>query len=254
MKKKVIGIVGGVGPYAGLDLNTKIFDNTVSGKDQEHLEVYLLSRSPQIEDRTEFLLDSQLPNPAEGLFETIVKLEQLGAEIVGIPCNTAHSLKIFQPLREKIAQASLKIKLLHLIEETYHELQRQFPTIIKVGLLSTKGTYVSGVYSQVLEREQKYQVLIPSEMQQDEVHQAIYHPDFGIKAYSNPVTKPAIETLTRVSNDLIAAGAEAIIMGCTEIPLALKPKTLPVPLIDPTNILARALVSQAAPEQLLPYT
>ncbi|OQW92178.1 MAG: hypothetical protein BWK79_15220 [Beggiatoa sp. IS2] len=249
--KKIIGIVGGVGPYAGLDLHTKICNNTVTtGIDQDHLEVYLLSRSAHIPDRTAFLLDRTLPNPAHGIFTTVAKLVYIGAQVIGIPCNTSHALPIFQPLREQITQAGFNIELLHMIEETYHFLQSQYAHISKIGLLATQGTYFSGVYAEILESEHKYHVLLPTEVQRPLVHQAIYHPEYGIKARANPVTAKAIQALTDVGNSLIAAGAEVLIMGCTEIPLALNRAHFSVPLIDPTDILARALVHRAAPDQL----
>lgn len=251
--KKIIGIVGGVGPYAGLDLHTKICNNTITtGIDQDHLEVYLLSRSGHIPDRTAFLLDRTLPNPAHGLFATVAKLVNISAQVIGIPCNTSHARPIFELLQAQITHADFNIELLHMIEETYHTLQRRYAHISTVGLLATQGTYSSGVYTEVLESEHKYRVLLPTPAQQAVVHQAIYHPEHGIKAQANPVTVTAIDSLTAVSKALIAAGAEALIMGCTEIPLALRSAHFSVPLIDPTDILARALVYHAAPAQLLP--
>ena len=116
METPIIGIVGGVGPYAGLDLNRKIFDNTLtSGTDQDHLDVILFSAGKRVPDRTEYLLGREDVNPAGGLFEVLCALEAAGAALAGIACNTAHSERIIAPLKEMIEKAGLKIKLVDMI-------------------------------------------------------------------------------------------------------------------------------------------
>ncbi len=249
MTKKIIGIVGGVGPYAGLDLNQKIFDNTITyGKDQDHLEVYLLTCANLIGDRTEYLLNPNLPNPAYGLFHVIQKLATIGAQVIGISCNSAHAPAIFKPLRTLIAQAQLPVQLLHIVEETRQYLTLDYPNVKQVGLLATCGTYLANSYPLVLAN---YQVILPDEVAQQRVHAAIYDKNYGIKAHSNPIQQQAIDELAIIAQELVIQGAQALIMGCTEIPLALKSEHFPVPLIDPTVVLARALIREAAPEQLL---
>ena len=101
-KYKTIGIVGGVGPYAGLDLNEKIFRLTKAMTDQEHLNVLLFSMSSKIVDRTDYLIKKIKKNPAYGIYDVLVRLEQGGAEIVGIPCNTSHAPEIWNVIEEKI--------------------------------------------------------------------------------------------------------------------------------------------------------
>lgn len=250
--KKSIGIVGGVGLYAGLDLNTKILNNTfTNGTDQDHLEVYLLTCPALIEDRTSYLLNHALENPSEGIFKVIQKLEKLGANYIGIPCNTSHAPAILNPLLTRIKQASLPVMLLHIVEETGKSINYLYPNLQKIGLLATYGTYLANTYPTVL-ANYHLQVLVPDEVSQQRVHQAIYSKEYGIKAHSNPVYAKAVAELTAVGNALIEQGAQALIMGCTEIPLALQQANFNVPLIDPTTILARALIFHAAPSQLLP--
>jgi len=250
---KTIGIIGGVGPYAGLDLKKKIFDNTITqGRDQDHLEVYLLSRPADIADRTAFLEGTIQENPAEGIFRTLKKLSLIGAHVMGIPCNTAHSPRIFNQVRQKIAEEHLDCELLNMIEETRSYLLSLYPGVKKVGLLGTQGTYQSGVYSEVFERDQRFSVITPeSKEAKQNVHDAIYHPAFGIKAFSNPIRLDSIQLLVEEARKLAAAGAQVIIMGCTEIPLALNEQSFDLlPLIDPTNILARAMIQTAAADCL----
>lgn len=251
--EQMIGIVGGVGPYAGLDLAQKIFDQTIAGTDQEHLPVALLSVPGKIAERTEFILGNEPLNPANALAEVILKLEHLGASVVGIPCNTAHAPQIFNVIADELEKTDSTVRLLHMIEEVAGFLRRRHPRIETVGVLSTTGTKMAGVYPHYLERE-GLSVLQPKEKLQNEIHAAIYDPGYGIKACSNPVTEKARDKLLGGVVSLQREEAQAIILGCTEIPLAINEKMAgETPLIDPTLVLARALIKSLAPDKLRAY-
>jgi aspartate racemase len=250
--RKVIGVVGGVGPYAGLDLNQKIFASTRIAKEQDHLDVFLLSCASQIEDRTEYLLHpDSVENPGHAILAIVERLSRIGAEVVGIPCNTSHSPAILDIVERGIAEARLPLRFVHLIRETSRFIRSAHPGISRVGLLATNGTCRSGVYTQVL-RESGIDVLTPPPERQQAVHAAIYDPAYGIKVHPNPIRKEAVAALSEAGAELVKAGAQAVIMGCTEIPLALRPVNLGVPKIDTTLVLARALIEYAAPDALLP--
>jgi aspartate racemase len=250
---KVIGVVGGVGPYAGIDLVKKIFDQTLATKDQDHLPVILFSLSADIEDRTAFLLGQSDRNPAFSIIEVLKKLSAAGASVAGIPCNTAHAPRIFDRVQEYARQHLPALKLLHMIEETAASITDRDPRWKRLGLLATTGTVRSGVYQQVLSRN-GYDVVSPDEeTQHEKVHASIYDSTYGIKAIANPVTERARAQLHEAARSLIRQGAEAIILGCTEIPLALPDRSIDgVPLIDPTLILARALIRETFPHKLKP--
>ena len=94
----MIGIVGGVGPYAGTDLLNKIFNNTLASTDQEHLDAMLLSMPSKIDDRTAYLMGEVKCNPGLAIANIILKLEKTGASVAGIPCNTAHAKTIFDTI------------------------------------------------------------------------------------------------------------------------------------------------------------
>ena len=249
----MIGIVGGVGPYAGLDLARKIFDQTVASRDQEHLPVTLLSAPGEISDRTEFLLGKVETNPAHAMADIGLKLEQLGASVVGIPCNTAHAPRIFAVIAQELETAGCNVKLAHMIQEVAGFVRRRHPRIDTVGVLSTMGTYRSGVYPEIIERE-GLKVVQPDESLQKDIHAAIYDPEYGIKARSNPVTEKARDKLLAGIASLQSEGAGAVILGCTEIPIAIGEKKIgDTPIIDPTLVLARALIKSVAPDKLKPY-
>lgn len=252
-ERKAIGIVGGVGPYAGLDLNQKIFQSTRAAREQDHLEVYLLSCSSLIEDRTEYLLHQETEeNPGYAIYGVIEKLSRIGAEVVGIPCNTSHSPPILEVVERAIAKSRLPVTFVHMIRETCRFVRMNHPEASRVGLLATLGTYHSDVYSDVFRRESGIEVLVPPPDSRRRVHSAIYDPEYGIKNHPNPIRKEAVTALSEVGAELVRSGAHAVIMGCTEIPLALRPVQLGVPRIDTTLVLARALIELAAPEALLP--
>ena len=104
----MIGIVGGMGSYAGTDLLNKVFDNTLVNNDQDHLDTVLLSMPSGIDDRTEFLIGKVKINPAFAIANVLFKLQNVGATVAGISCNTAHSKKIFNTvlseLKKKVVQ------------------------------------------------------------------------------------------------------------------------------------------------------
>lgn len=247
----MIGVVGGVGPYAGLDLVRKVFDQTAAGRDQEHVAVSLLSVPERIADRTEFLLGKTDQNPADAILGILIQLETIGASVAGIPCNTTHAPAIFDRIRERLNEAGSGLRLVNMIEETIDHLRASGNPQLRVAPISTLGTYRVRIYLDGLARA-GFGVVDPGEAIQQLVHDAIYNQEWGIKAQSSPVTPRAREALETAIRTLQAAGAQAIVLGCTELPLALpEPSLLGVPLIDPATILARALIREAAPEKLL---
>lgn len=249
----MIGIVGGIGPYAAVDLIKKVYDNTVATCDQEHLDTVLLSISSKIEDRTEYLIGKVKINPAYAIAEVLLKLQDVGVTVAGIPCNTAHSSKIFSVIQTELKKNKSSMKVLHMIEETVLYIKENYPNLTKIGVLSTTGTYNSVIYKSHLESK-GYEVIRPSfKMVEKLIHTAIYHPEYGIKTVSVPIHPQAKKNLMKGVSYLKNQGAQLIILGCTEIPLAItETKINNIPTIDPTKILARALVRFLDPAKLNP--
>lgn len=249
-QRSIIGVVGGVGPYAGLDLCRKIFDQTKARRDPDHLPVSLLSLPGEIADRTGFLLGDTEVNPGLAISEIVCALGRQGATVVGIPCNTAHAPAIFN---EIVARVPKDVTLVHMIDETMRHLRSHYPSVTKVGVVSTTGTWRCNVYPEALARHGLVGLAVSADVQEGLIQPAIYDPDFGIKARSNPVTTEAKDCLRKGIASLLGQGAEAVILGCTETPLALpEPQLDGVPLIDPTRVLARALIREFSPENLIP--
>lgn len=243
MKPKMIGVVGGVGSYAGLDLIRKIYDQSGASSDSEHLPIAMISEPQSVADRTAFLLGETEQNPGEAIGRIIGKLASTGANVIGIPCNTAHAAPIFDVIRQHTPS---HCQLLHMIEEVGLYLQSMHPEVDRVGVLSTTGTHRSHVYPETLAAYGFDVLQVEEAIQHERVQPAIYAADYGIKAHSNPVHERAIRDLRSAAMDLVNDGAQAVILGCTEVPLALTETTIANrPLIDATAVLARALIRSA---------
>ena len=129
-----IGVLGGVGPYAGLDLMRKIFDQTEANCDQEHLSVIQYSLSEHIIDRTRFLLGETDENPGEAIGEIMVRMAKAGATVIGVPCNTAHSPRIMDVAVAMLHEASPKTHFVHMIDSVVAFIRESLPHARKIGV------------------------------------------------------------------------------------------------------------------------
>ncbi len=250
--KNVIGIVGGMGPYAGLDLLKKVYDNVEADSDQSYPDVVMVSASCHIPDRTAFVKNHLGENPSVGISHCVRQLSIAGATHVGISCNTAHASVIMDQVRDAVTRSEIPVRLLSIVDETYRYVSSRFPSG-RLALFATEGTYLSRVYEDAFAVDRRFQIVLPTEDNKKKIWDAIYSPEYGIKAMSNPVHDRAIQNFKDVSEQMLAEhSVDAFIMGCTEIPLGMQRLRLPVPLIDPGTILARALVAAVAPERLRP--
>jgi aspartate racemase len=240
---KTIGIVGGVGTFAGIDLYRKIYKYTDARTDQEHLPVVLVSVPAEVADRTMFLQGEVEENPGIAIARIIKTLASAGAEVVGIPCNTAHSPSILNEILKRIPE---NIRLLHMVEEVGRYMSIHYPEIKRAGIMGTTGTIRSKVYTDVLSTFNIEAIYPDEHMQKKLVHPAIYDKSYGIKAFSDPVTDRSRNDLLKVASSLVSRGSEAIVLGCTEIPLAIPETTLGHSIvIDSVSILAQALITHS---------
>jgi aspartate racemase len=251
--KATIGIVGGVGPYAALDLANKICDETLASRDQDHLPVALISYPHLIPDRTAFILGETDLNPATPILGVIEELERAGCRVVGIPCNTAHAPAIWDVIVKGLLERGSAVKLLHMVEEAAAFVRTRWPAVGKVGVLSTIGTQRSGVYPEVFGRHGLEVVTLEESEQRELVHASVYDPQFGIKAQASPVSERVRRNMAAAVERVRAAGAEVVVLACTELPLAVPERVLGgTPIVDSTRVLARALIRTVAPGLLRP--
>ena len=250
----MIGIVGGVGPYAGLDLMKKVFDNTLARADQDHLDVVMLSMPGSIADRTEFLEGRVEKNPGLAIAGILKRLEDAGVSYAGIPCNTAHAPGIFSVVERELLAMGSSISLVNMIDETLCFIEEHFQDIEKVGVLSTTGEYRVGLYEKALLSTRRTVIKPDPQMQEELIHPAIYDSGFGIKTFTSPIRSRARDNLNKGFAFLKEGGAELVILGCTEIPLAFPERQIMgMKVLDPTQVLARALIRAVSPEKLKDY-
>jgi aspartate racemase len=247
----IIGVIGGVGPYAGIDFVRNIFDNTRAVTDQEHLNTMLVSCPSLIPDRTGFLLNEhdEKDNPAYGMFACAKMLYDAGARYVTVACNTAHAAPIFGLYSALVGEKLPGLTIVNMLETCASHVKEAL-RFTRIGLLATKGTHASGVYHEYFRAADGFTLLEPDNEEKEAVHDLIYNREYGIKAHSSPVSPKAKEGLSKAILALADRGAEAVILGCTELPLAAEKAGSPVPLLDPALITARRLISLAAPEKL----
>jgi len=213
-----------MGPEATIDLFTKIVRSTKASKDQDHLRI-IIDNNPAIPDRQKAILENGV-SPVKLLVETARNLESAGADFIVMPCNTAHYW--IEDIRRAV-----RIPVVDMIGETAQEIARTYPSLRTVGILAATGTVRSGLYQKNLGRL-GISCLSPADDDQVALMGVIY----SVKAGDFSKRRVALEVAGRV----VTAGAEAIIFGCTEIPLVLKTGDLSVPLIDATQVLASRTV------------
>lgn len=232
-----IGIVGGVGPAATVDFLDKIVKATPARRDQDHLKV-VVEQNPQIPDRTRNLIHGE-PDPTIPLYATCRRLEDAGADIITIPCNTAHAYV-------EDLQRHLTIPIVSMLRTTIEHIAATYGTTRKVGLLATTGTVRTGVYHAVARGS--FDLMVPDDAHQELVMASIYGP-LGVKAGYQ--SGQCLEDLLAAVRHLVARGAEILILGCTELPVLIDESDdyrvgdRRVVMLDPTNLLARRCVALA---------
>ncbi len=226
MSEKIVGILGGMGPDATVDLFQKILRATPARRDQDHLRI-IIDCNSKIPDRTAHILRGE-EDPGPYLISSAKLLEQAGVDVIAIACNTAHYW-------HAEIQASVKCRVLHIMEVTADFVVQRWPGIKKAGLLATPSTVRVGLYHRAF-ASRGIEVIAPDEEYQEMTTKAI----FSVKAGD---TGPGVRRLVAKAGEYLAGkGAEVVIAGCTEIPLVLKDGDISVPVVDATQALAEAVV------------
>ena len=224
---KKVGIIGGLGPMAMVYFMQLITEMTDAATDQEHIELIVHSK-PQTPDRTGYILDHSKENPLPVLTEVGKELVSCGVDFIAIPCITAH---YFQKELEK----QIGCKILHAIEETAVYLKSE--NINKVGLMATDGTIESKLFQVVL-KQYGIDCVEPDEKMQSYVMSLIYD---NVKAGKDP----DINKFYCVSDALFSAGAQVVLLGCTELSLIKKEHALDNGFLDVLEVLARQVVTES---------
>jgi aspartate racemase len=223
----ILGIFGGMGPEATANMYQLIVQLTPAKRDQEHIPTLIYS-FPQVPDRTS-AIQSGDPSIVPYLVEGVTRLRNAGASFIIIPCNTAHYYY-------DRMQAAVDIPILHMIRETVRQVVARYPQCRRIGLLATSGTIRSGLYEKEFTASGR-QTIIPDEaVEADDVMQAIAR----IKA--GDTGRESEDLLAAAGAHLEAKGAQVLVLGCTEIPLAFNPARAKVPVVNATRVLAEVAI------------
>lgn len=253
-ERNAIGVIGGLGPYAGLDLVKKIFDHTVAVTDQDHLPVVLISFPGSVPDRSSYLADQSQPNPVLPIAEILRRLDDAGCSVAGMPCNTAHNPLIFDRVTEMMEREGRQIRLLNMLDACAEACLERVPDAERIGILATNSSIENRIHAHALEKLGLEAVRPDWNFQDTIINPTIFDEEWGIKAHSDPTTEKAREHLLEGVRYLRDRGADAVILGCTELPLAVPEASHEgVPLIDSTAMLARALIQATYPAKLRPH-
>lgn len=201
---KTLGILGGMGPLAGATFALRLVQLTDAEVDQDHIPA-LLCNDPRVPDRSSAMLqggESPLPAMQRG----IRLLEAAGAGCIAVPCNTAHLW--FDDLKD-----STRLPVLNIAEAVVENLRRLGMLRGTVGILGTPATLALGLYQRTL-AQAGYEAIVP---EPDEVQR---HCVTAIAAVKAGRLDAAWEPSASGIRALIARGAAAVVLGCTELPLA----------------------------------
>jgi aspartate racemase len=250
-ERAAIGVLGGLGPYAGLDLVREVFDQTDAAADQEHLPVTLLSYPGRIPDRSTWLADASAPSPVPGMLEVLRRLDAAGCAVAGVPCNTAHAPALFDTLTAALAAEGRALRVVHIVDAIVAHIRELAPGVERVGVLATDASRRFRLHEIGLEAAGMDDVQPDADVQARLVQPSIFDPVWGLKAQSAPPSARARAALLEATEHLVAKGAQAVILGCTELPLAVpEPRHAGVPLVNSTRALARALIRATHPQKL----
>ncbi|HGN1705237.1 TPA: aspartate/glutamate racemase family protein [Providencia rettgeri] len=223
--KKILGMLGGMGPSATADAFSKLINNTQAKKDQEHIPVIIVS-IPDIPDRTENIIHNG-PSPLPAMIDSLKILENAGVSCIIMPCNTAHYW--YDDLKKEI-----NIHFISIIDAACAKIIQE--GVSTVALLATTATIQTKLYQEKLLKN-NVECIVPDEVNQYKIMQSII-------SYKSGDFKKATELIYPYINQLKLLGVNKFVMGCTEIPLILSDmvKKEPDNYIDATEALVKEAI------------
>ena len=217
-----LGVIGGLGPMASAYFTELLTAMTDAERDQDHLKMLLYS-VPGLPDRTEYILGKSDENPLPGLVEAGRVLSGVGAEVLAIPCITAHYF-------HNEIERQVGVPVIHAIRECAWILKKSGVT--KVGLFATDGTVQSGLFQNEFEKH-GITVLLPEKTEQERIMSFIY----------DDVKKggvPSLSSFKDAQGKMEERGAQVVLLGCTELSLIKKEYGDLCGVLDVMEVLAKA--------------
>ncbi|WP_376093331.1 aspartate/glutamate racemase family protein [Roseomonas sp. CCTCC AB2023176] len=230
MSERILGVLGGMGPLASAEFMRQLTLLTPAERDQEHVPAILWS-DPRVPDRVAARRGTG-PDPLPVLVRGLRGLEAAGCGAIAIPCNTAHGWIVGM-------RAATRLPILHIVDAAAEDLRRQGVRPGTVGVMGTVATLEMGLYQDGL-RGGGWDVIVPPP---EDMARLVSPAIAEVKA--NRV-EAAYAPLAEAARSLVARGATAVVLGCTEIPLGVAAgPALPFPVVDTIAALARVSIAWA---------
>ncbi len=226
---KVIGILGGMGPEATMDIYARITEKTKIAVNEDHLRI-IIDSNPKIPSRQDAILHGT-ENPGPYMADAAKNLEKAGADLLIIGANTAHYFY------EAVDQA-VQIPVLHMINETVQRIVKTMSKVKTVGVLATKGAIQTRIFHQAFEKAGIHVIHIPAAVQE-----AMQQSIFSFKTAGK--NAESLQQMEHAINYYHEHDADVLVMGCTEIALILGEKGYQLPMINPNDIMAEIAVEYA---------
>ena len=221
---KTLGVIGGLGQMASAYFMQLLTQMSDAQTDQDHMDILMYSR-PSIPDRTSYIIGDSKENPVPDMVMAGKKLKEMGADILAIPCITAHYFH--EELEDGIG-----LPIIHAVEETISCLEEK--EVTQVGILATDGTIQSGLFQNAFKQRGVWPIL-PEAGSQKRVMEIIYHQIKAGKSVD-------MESFYQISEEMSGHGAQVILLGCTELSLIKRDYDLPAGYLDVMEVLARKAV------------
>ena len=216
----LLGVLGGLGPMSTFRFCELITAHTKASCDADHIDMIISSRATT-PDRTDFILGRSSLDPLPVMTQEAHRLERAGAQLIVIPCNTAHYF--YKGLQEQC-----HTPILNIIEETVLFLKSQ--RIERIGLLATEGTVRSGAYHEQC-KKLGLECVVPTVREQAEISSLIYQSIKQNKPFD-------LSAFLRIAERLCQEGCQKLVLGCTELSLINKDKLPQGIFVDSLDVLA----------------
>jgi aspartate racemase len=229
-REKVVGILGGMGPEATVDLMSRVIRATSARDDIDHIRM-LVDNNPKVPSRIRALIEKNGESPLECLQDMARRLESWGVDFLAIPCNTAHYY-------HRGVQKAVRIPLLDMIDLSVNFMTAQIPDLKTVGLLASSAVFDLGLYEQRF-ADAGVSLMAMYSDDQEKVMTAIR------KIKTSSYGPEVVIMIQEVADKLARHGAQALLVACTEISIIGGQITPAVRMFDASQILAEAIVREA---------
>ncbi len=233
-KRKILGVIGGMGPEATSYYYENVIAHTKASRDQEHIDMVILSHAA-MPDRTEAIISGNSRHLINMLCNDARTLETLGVSNIAITCNTSHYFY------EQIQKAT-KVPVIHMIQESVSYAVRDFENVKRVGIMATDGTINSKIYHKACRKAGVTPVKLSEERQRD-VMSLIYD---DVKA-GKPGDRRKFD---RVVSEFMRKGCDVIILACTELSVFKGKHDVPSICLDAMDVLVKESILRSGAEYI----